>query len=253
MVFPHSPAIEPWLPIVTAQVKELARRFPGLSERSDLEAIGRLALLEALAHYDTRKHATFPHYATCFVRGRILRALVRECRYVCLKAELYGEGVATFAMGELVHEIDTLTAEPDRLLEAGRESCDELVLGALVAGVSMGQGFLSHDDLEEAEEYEEAMALVERLLRGLPPELRSVMELVYGEGLTQHDAAARLDVHRNTIAYRLRCALRSMRETLIAEGILSNPHPPPHLRRETSVVISGVVRSPRGPPDSSRR
>jgi len=97
------------------------------------------------------------------------------------------------------------------------------------------------DSREEAQENETAAMVRESILK-LPPVLREVVLLRFSEGLEIAEIAGQLDVHRTTVSYRLKKALKIMKgmlEAALFEGARSIR--PRHAAAIRTVAIVTVV------------
>jgi RNA polymerase sigma-B factor len=156
-------------------VRAIARRFAGGGEPlEDLAQVGAIGLIKAADRFDADRGVTFGAFAAPFIAGEIRHHLRDRCAPVRVPRRLQAEGVRVTAV-----ELDQVaTAHADPMVQAH----DRVALGAA--------------------------------LRSLAPNERRVVQLRFGEDLSQAQIARRIGRSQVHVSRTLRSALLRLHEQL---------------------------------------
>lgn len=211
-------------PYVERLAKSLARR--GNDPVDDLIQVGHIGLLKAIEKFNPLKGARFKTYATYCITGEIRHYLRDKTQLIKAPRQLY----------ELYYRMNMMAQELQQSL--GRMPTDEDLAEALQCSVhqvdqvhqverrrhivSIEQQSTETDELDgfseklmddsyfDVVEQQESRLLLTPVVQRLPEELRSVIQLRYGEDLSQVDIAERLGISQMQVSRRLRRALDKM-------------------------------------------
>jgi RNA polymerase sigma-B factor len=156
-------------------VRAVARRFAGREEHDDLVQVGAIGLIKAVDRFDARYGVSFAAFATPAIAGEIRHHLRDRSAPVRVPRRLQAEGVRVTAV-----ELD---------------------------GVADPAG----DPVGEAHERLAVGAALERL----HPREREVVQLRFGEDLTQAQIAARTGISQVHVSRTLRHALGRLQAELV--------------------------------------
>jgi RNA polymerase sigma-B factor len=156
-------------------VRAIARRFAGGGEPlEDLAQVGAIGLIKAADRFDADRGVAFGAFAAPFIAGEIRHHLRDRCAPVRVPRRLQAEGVRVTAV-----ELDQVaTAHADPMVQAQ----DRVALGAA--------------------------------LRSLAPNERRVVQLRFGEDLSQAQIARRIGRSQVHVSRTLRSALLRLHEQL---------------------------------------
>jgi RNA polymerase sigma-B factor len=157
-------------------VRAVARRFAGREEHDDLVQVGAIGLIKAVDRYDPDYGVSFAAFATPAIAGEIRHHLRDRSAPVRVPRRLQAEGVRVTAVA-----FDSV-AEP--------------------ASDPVGE---AHDRLA-----------VVAALRRLHPRERQVVQLRFGEDLSQAQIAARTGLSQVHVSRTLRRALVRLQTELVA-------------------------------------
>ena len=207
----------------------LARRFGSRREQfEDLAQVARLGLLQALDRFDPARGRPFLAFARVTIQGQ----LKRHIRDTTWKLRVPRSLQEHFL--EVVRAADDLSAElgrspADTEVAARCRLSDEQVaeargLGAHQWPMSLSLPGRPGPDLEPGDSdtrfsVVEDRALVSALLTSLSEHERYVVELRFGEGLAQHEIAAKLGVSQMTISRLLTRVLDRLRCLAVAAAV----------------------------------
>lgn len=215
-------------PYVERLAKSLARRSNDPVD--DLIQVGHIGLLKAIEKYNPLKGARFKTYATYCITGEIRHYLRDKTQLIKAPRQLY----------ELYYRMNMMAQELQQSL--GRTPTDEDLANALQCSmeqvdqvhqverrrhvVSIEQqwtetdepdGFsekLMDDSYIDMVEQQESRLLLMPVVQRLPEELRTVVQLRYGEDLSQVDIAERLGISQMQVSRRLRRAVDKLAQWL---------------------------------------
>jgi RNA polymerase sigma-B factor len=157
-------------------VRAIARRYAGGGEPlDDLAQVGAIGLIKAADRFDAGRGVAFGAYAVQFIAGEIRHHLRDRCAPVRVPRRLQAEGVRVTAV-ELEQASDGPHADPMD------QAHDRLALGAA--------------------------------LRSLAPHERRVVQLRFGEDLSQRQIARRIGLSQVHVSRTLRNALLRLHEQL---------------------------------------
>jgi len=160
-------------------VRAIARRFAASGEPpEDLAQIGAIGLIKAADRFDAGRGVSFSAYAAPFVAGEIRHHLRDRCAPVRVPRRLQAQGVRVTAVA-LDHAPDGAQVDPMG------QAQDRLALGAA--------------------------------LRSLAPRERRILQLRFGEDLSQAQIARRTGLSQVHVSRTLRGALVRLHDQL-AEG-----------------------------------
>jgi RNA polymerase sigma-B factor len=159
-------------------VRSIARRYAGGDEPlDDLAQVGAIGLIKAADRYDAGRGVAFGAYAAPFIAGEIRHHLRDRCAPVRVPRRLQAEGVRVTAVA-LEQAPDAGQADP------------------------IGQ-------------VRDRLAL-RTALRALHPNERRVVQLRFGEDLSQAQIARRIGLSQVHVSRTLRAALLRLHEQLAA-------------------------------------
>jgi RNA polymerase sigma-B factor len=163
-------------------VRAVARRYAGGAEPlEDLVQIGSIGLIKAADRYDAARGASFAAYAAPFIAGEIRHHLRDRCTPVRVPRRLQEEGVRVVAVGlDCAGDL----AQPD----TAAHTHDRLALGAA--------------------------------LRALRPRERTILQLRFGEDLSQAQIAGRTGLSQVHVSRMLRGALARLRDELAVSSTI---------------------------------
>ncbi|MEI8256549.1 MAG: FliA/WhiG family RNA polymerase sigma factor, partial [Deltaproteobacteria bacterium] len=225
-----------FVPVIRRQAYRIARRLPAHIQVDDLVGAGFLALVEAYARFDPELGSHFEPYALIRIRGGMLD-------------ELRGNDPVSRGMRRLKREVD---GAAQRLQgDLGRPPDDEEIAGhvglsvedyrACLEAVSRGR----HTSLQDVSDQGESMRPPSGLTRAvrsdlpdpereagnaesarsvavalaaLPPRLRQVLEMYYGQELTLRDIGTLLGVSEGRISQLVSQAVEKMRARMLRGG-----------------------------------
>ena len=196
----------------------LARQFPTNREwRDDLEQVARVGLLRAAERFDPSRSRPFTAFARATIVGELKRHMRDHTWSIRMPRSLHD------CYLEVARALDDLTQELGRSPRVAEIAArtgfpDERVLEALEVRDPLplelphtsGQSFEPvHRDASTDRQHDEA--LLASLLDRLDDRRRMVIELYFGEGLSQREIGLRLGVSQMTISRLLHTALQQMR------------------------------------------
>ncbi|MFL5895225.1 MAG: sigma-70 family RNA polymerase sigma factor [Thermoleophilaceae bacterium] len=200
--------------------ERVAHRFASSHHPAeDLIQVASIGLLKALDRFDPSRENTFTTYAHALMTGEVRRHL-RDARLVRVPRPIYDQ------VPRFQRELDRLSAQlhraPSRqeLADALGVSKEELVeiadaavaaqtvsLDASIDGTGADVELAEHDD---GYERVEAGASLAPMLAGLSARERMILDLRFGDGLSQSEIAAGLGLSQTQISRILRRALAKL-------------------------------------------
>lgn len=223
-VYAGEPAAEPeeralppaiarkYVPVVRSIALGLCRKLPLSIQVDDLIGAGFVGLVEAYRRHDSTSNASFSTYAEQRIRGamldelRALDPLSRGLRDLLRRADRAGRELAG-SLGRAATR-----AEVAERLGVPEDVLDEAVTASVASsgaksleGELDGQGSLEVPDLGSVPadvrlERARSVEAVNLALEGLPPRLRQVLALYYGESLTLRDIGGVLGVTESRVS-----------------------------------------------------
>ncbi len=228
LALPREVAVR-FVPVIRRQAYRIARRLPAHVQVDDLVGAGFLALVEAHAHFDPSLGSRFDAYALIRIRGGMLD-------------ELRGNDPVSRGMRRLKREVDAAASRLQS--DLGRPPDDDEIARhvglsledyrACLAAVASGRQTSLQDvtalgdsmrptpareevarsqlpDPEQSVGNAESAARVQVALAALPPRLRQVLEMYYGEELTLRDIGTVLGVSEGRISQLVSQAVGKLR------------------------------------------
>jgi RNA polymerase sigma factor (sigma-70 family) len=196
------------LPEVSRCAAEIACHYRDRITPDDLVGPGNLGLLIAVRGYEEERCPSFLHYARHFIRGRMLNAIVTEFFVTRARVEHAMErGFSAFSAHQIL-EGDLFADPEEKLVDDGRQGCDDALAAALVAAVTEA----------ETSSPEDAILLrlsLRKALGTLYSHEAQVIGLVHGQGMNVAEASREIGVHVNTAQRRYTSALRKLRACLL--------------------------------------
>jgi len=254
-----------YVPIVRSIALGLCRKLPLSIQVDDLIGAGFVGLVEAYRRHDPAQLEGFPAYAEQRVRGamldelRALDPLSRGRRSLLRKAdkaahELAGHLGRSATRQEIAETIGVAASVLEETVSAAVASASPKSL----EGEGESDGPLDVEDggvLPADEQLEKARTIstVHLALEGLPPRLRQVLELYYGEALTLRDVGGILGVTESRVSQLHKEALERLRGRVAGAGTAapraSREVPlrfrhDPHRDQRTEAVRAQAERAP---------
>jgi RNA polymerase sigma-B factor len=208
----------------------LARRFTGRGEPyDDLMQVGSLALVKAVDRFDPDRGVEFSTFATRTILGELKRHFrdkgwfVRAPRRV---QELYlriGQVVGTLTqeigrpptIAEIAEGADVGEEDVIEALEAGQAYRSGSLDAVGPDGESLGERIGAEDEaLLDAEH----RAFLSPALALLAPRERAILELRFGQGLTQSEIAERVGISQMHVSRLLNRSLVALRRSYGPDG-----------------------------------
>jgi RNA polymerase sigma factor FliA len=205
-----------FVPVIRALAHRLARRLPPHILVDDLVGVGFVGLVEAYRHYAAAHSDRFATFAHVRIRGamldelRSLDPLTRRLRRFARKLHnevarlegLLGRSPEDFEIAEaLGMAVDTLRHSRDLI---GTPHVTNLDCTADLADPSA-------DAPDDVAAKAEALSRVATAMDGLPPRLREVLELYYGEQLSLRDVGSVLGVTEARVCQLHKAAIERLR------------------------------------------
>jgi RNA polymerase sigma-B factor len=163
-------------------VRAVARRYAGGAEPlEDLVQVGAIGLIKAVDRYDATRNPSFAAYAAPFIAGEIRHHLRDRCTPVRVPRRLHEEGVRVTTVG-----LDC-AADPGQP-DPAAQTQDRLALGAA--------------------------------LRALRPRERRILQLRFGEDLSQAQIATATGLSQVHVSRMLRGALARLRDELAVSSTI---------------------------------
>ncbi|EWT01405.1 RNA polymerase sigma factor [Intrasporangium oryzae NRRL B-24470] len=214
--------------------RSLAHRYAGRGlDREDLEQVAFLALLKAIHRFDLDKPTEFGAYATPTITGELRRHfrdhgwLVRPPRALQERRQLVSEARARLEQ-DLGHdpEIDELAHELDLTVESVREAqvaASNLRPASLDATTAEGsRPVLDLIDARADSQTDPALddgIVVRTAIERLPARDQTLVELRFGDDLTQAEIAETMGLSAMQVSRLLRRTLDDLRVQLDADGV----------------------------------
>ena len=204
-----------YVPTIRSLAGRLARRLPPHIQVDDLVGVGFVGLVEAYRHYDPAHRDRFEAFAQIRIRGAMLdelRSLDPLTRRVRRFARKVHNEVARL---EAVLGRSPEDAEIAEALGMGvdafrrrRDSIDPPRVTDLDSADLVDPSTNAPDDVAAKAE---ALSRVAMAIEGLPPRLREVLELYYGEQLTLRDIGSVLGVTESRVSQLHTAAIERLR------------------------------------------
>jgi RNA polymerase sigma-B factor len=217
--------IERYLPLV----RRLARRYQHAEEPlEDLVQVASLGLIKAIDRFDTGREVVFSSYAVPTILGEIKRhfrdrtwsvRVPRDLQELALRVD---RAVTQLSVGKRrspsVSEIArAVEASEEQVLDALEAAAAYRATSldaprAAAAGEEAGESIADTLGIEEdGFQHAEQHALLEPLLARITPRERLVLQLRFGEDLTQAEIGERIGVSQMQVSRLIRQALMRMR------------------------------------------
>jgi RNA polymerase sigma-B factor len=199
----------------------LARRYMGpRNEWEDLRQVAALGLIKAIDRFDPERGTAFSSFAVPTITGEIRRHIrdtswaahvTRDMQEASLEVVRASDDL-TVSLGRspTIAELADATGRTREVVIQALETTNALDADSLDAPLP-GEGIASRHDsvgapdmgLEAAESRATATSVIERL----PAKERELLDMRFGEGLTQRQIGARLGVSQMHVSRLLRRAL----------------------------------------------
>lgn len=214
-----------FVPLVRRQAYALSRRTGGRFAPEDLVGVGFLALVEANARFDSTLGVPFEAFALIRIRGAMLDELrrvdplSRSARR--FKRSLDGATARLSSRFRRQPSEQELAAELEMTLDDYRASLDavgvdtvELDGGSTADGESAPSLQLADASASPEDDAVESQSAqrVERAVQALPPRLREVLDMYFGENRTMRDIGTVLGVTEARISQLVSQAIGRVRE-----------------------------------------
>lgn len=229
VVLPRDVAVR-YVPVIRRQAYRLARRLPPHIQVDDLVGAGFLALVEAYTRFDPAMASRFDAYALIRIRGGMLdelrgddpvsrgmRRLEREVNAAAMRLQ---SDLGSPPDDETIARYVGLSVEDYRAclaaVSSGRHTSLEDLTGGAGDSMRPARPFAralesSDPDPEHLADKDETVRRVETALAALPPRLRQVLEMYYGQELTLRDIGTVLGVSEGRISQIVSQALERLR------------------------------------------
>jgi RNA polymerase sigma-B factor len=216
--------------------RSLAHRYSGKGlDRDDLEQVAFLALLKAIQRFDLDKPTEFGAYATPTITGELRRHfrdhgwLVRPPRELQERRQLVTETRSRLEQRlghdpdavELAHELD-LSVESVREAQVAASNLRPASLDTTTS--DGGRPVLDLLDARGDPDADPALdegIVVRSALERLPARDQRLVELRYGNDMTQAEIAESMGLSAMQVSRLLRRTLDELRQQLTAEGMAS--------------------------------
>jgi RNA polymerase sigma-B factor len=205
--------------------RHLARRYPGATEREDIEQVACLGLLKAIDRFDPERGLAFTTFAVPTILGEIKRYFRDQCWSVHVPRSLQElaarvdeantalstklgrsatvEEIAEWcdiATEDVVEALATRSAHrPDSLDRPAGDGETETILGLLPTREP------GYDRVEHALD-------LSRMISRLPEREREIVRLRFDEDLRQREIAERVNLSQMHVSRLLRQALECLRD-----------------------------------------
>lgn len=223
-----------FIPVIRRQAHRLARRLPTSVDVEDLVGAGFVALVEASGRFDPTVGSSFSAYALMRIRGAMLdelrgadtvsRGMRRRKAEVDATAQrLTGVLGRPPDEAEIAHQLD-LTLDDYRAclmaVSIGEErSLDELPERTVAARSDAAEGIIDiAADAETVVDAAQRLERVEAALAAMPPRLKSVLEMYFGQELTMRDIGGVLGLTEGRISQLVREGLDRVRARVARGG-----------------------------------
>ena len=216
--------IERYLPLA----RRLARRYQRAEEPlEDLVQVACLGLIKAIDRFDTEREVVFSSYAVPTILGELKRhfrdrtwsvRVPRDLQELALKVDRAVTQLSVGkhrspSVGEIAQAVDASEEQVLEALEAaGAYRAGSLDAPRVVQGVADGETLA--DTLGEEEsgfQHAEERATLEPLLARISARERLVLELRFGQDLTQAEIGERIGVSQMQVSRLIRQALTRLR------------------------------------------
>jgi len=166
-----------YLPYVKVVVKEIRNRFGSELEAEELEAYGRMGLVDAAMKYDPGYGCSFRTYAYYRVKGAIIDGIRKDRTLRKGKGIIYLDGVNAYMEAGIIREA---TGDNNSLMELGEKIGGIATIYLLTEGGGDTEGKIL--GIERREEIEEAITRLEE-------REREVIRMFYFEEYTYEEIA----------------------------------------------------------------
>jgi RNA polymerase sigma factor (sigma-70 family) len=228
--------------VVAQEAKGVLAEYRGLVDEDDLLGAGNLAHYKAILRYDPQKGSNLEAYARPRVRGAMLRLVKAETRDKKLKRKMQVAAADRMAADPEDFDLMKLRDKRELVEDLLDKLSDRLASAMWLAGASEAKQQAA-DDPEAAADYAEALDALEVVLRPLPEQERTLLDMVFASDFLIDDVAEELNVDRKTVWRRLQRILEKLRRELYMLGV----------KRAPTAVVHPFVRpllTPRAPPRS---
>ncbi len=189
----------------------------------DFRSIGKLALYDAVRAYDEAR-GKFPPFGRWRVRGALLRSVKRERRAERIEIAM-AIAVANHMADYQWDKWSVLDTDEEKAEAHLGKVCEAAAVVMFVAGAEEARREAEEDPVAARQEYERTLAVLKELVLALKPDERELLNLLFGCGFEQREAAERLGVHKDTVWLRLRRLLAKLQHELRMREIVEAPCP----------------------------
>jgi RNA polymerase sigma factor for flagellar operon FliA len=235
-----------FVPTIRRLAFSMSRRTGGRFPAEDLVGVGFLALVEAHVRFDATLGVAFDAYAALRIRGAMLDEL-RSVDPISRSARRFkrtrDDAVTRLGMKlERPPSQEEIASELNMSLDAYQASLAAVAVETVSIdtprehdGAAWAQPLASEEPTPEERALEsESARRVECAVAALPPRLRQVLDMYFGENRTMRDIGAVLGVSESRISQLVTHAIGRVRE-----GLSENDAPTP---RRAEARTTGVRR-----------
>ena len=199
------------MPLIRCIAARLARRLPSHLRLDDLTSAGYIGLVTAYRRFDRSRGDDFHAYAERRIRGamldelRAIDPLTRDLRFLANRIAAARRGLEA-RLGRAARE-EEVAGALGMTVEEYRRQAAKVAVGPTVSiedpSDDEGSMDLPDRDAEPADERlaaEQSKHAVRGAIDKLPPRLRQVVQLYYGEGRTLRDIGTMLGVTESRVS-----------------------------------------------------
>lgn len=218
---PHELAAS-MMPLIRCIAARLARRLPSHLRLDDLTSAGYIGLVTAYRRFDRSRGDDFHAYAERRIRGamldelRAIDPLTRDLRFLANRIAAARRGLEA-RLGRIARE-DEIAVALGMTLDEYRRQAAKVAIGPTVSiedpADEEGMMELPDNNAEPADDriaVEQSKHVVRGAIEKLPPRLRKVVELYYGEGRTLRDIGNLLGVTESRVSQLQSEAVQKLR------------------------------------------
>jgi RNA polymerase sigma factor (sigma-70 family) len=200
----------------------------------DFRSIGKLALYDAVTRLDETR-GNLESFGRLRVRGAILKTIKRETR--AARIEVAMACAVAYRMADYWDDFNILVHDEPECERRLHILLDSALAAMFASGVEHAQRDTADDVVVARDEYARAMAVLKEVVLALNPSERTLLDMLFGCGFDQHQAAEQLGVHKDTAWLRLKRLLARLRVEMEKRLVLAAPAP------RDDVPSPGVIRS----------
>jgi len=226
------------LHVVDEEAAKTKSKYDDAVDADDLKSRGKLALYQCAQRFDKARCRSFEGYARFRVRGAMLDHVA--CETTAARVQRKIARASAERVADYHDDYDVLRHERDEFQRRLDLMCEREVAAAYLAGGEQARREAGHDP-EAAADYAETIAALDTAVMPLSAEERMLLDLLFASDFNLEQAAAELDVVKETAWRRIHRLLDKLRVALVALGVTHAPQP----MRHPSVRPVLVPRAPR--------